>query len=78
MLWSSASGYLSRFFFVTVAGITASLFIDYGAVIWFYADRSFQLVNMVSNIGSWLTAGLVLAWMPGGGSAARRQDDMLL
>jgi hypothetical protein len=70
LLQSRTPTFVSRVAFVTIAGITASLFIDYGAVIWFYADRSFQLVNMFSNVSSWLAAGIVLAWKPGSGAAA--------
>lgn len=57
--------YMTRVLFVGIAGVTAALFIDYGAVIWFSADRGFQIVNMFSNAMSWVVAGLVLAWMPG-------------
>ena len=53
--------YLSRVLFISIAGVTAALFIDYGAVIWFSADRGFQIVNMFSNAMSWVVAGLVLA-----------------
>ena len=78
LLQTNTPGYLSRVFFLTVAGVTAALFIEYGAVIWFYANRPFQLVNMLSNSVSWLVAGLVLAWMPGSRAGARRLDDSLL
>ena len=78
LLRTQTPSYLSRVFFLAVAGVTAALFIDYGAVIWFYANRPFQLVNMLSNSGSWLIAGLVLAWMPGSRVGARRIDDGLL
>ena len=62
--------FAGRVVFVTVAGIAASLYIDYGAVIWFYADRGFQLVNMLSNVSTWLIAGIVLAWKPGSRATA--------
>lgn len=65
MLRTSSPTYLSRVAFIAVAGVAAAFFIDYGAAIWFYADRAFQSVNMLSNAGSWLVAGLVLAWKPG-------------
>jgi hypothetical protein len=70
LMQTRAGTFVSRVAFLTVAGVAASLFIDYGAVIWFYADRSFQLVNMFSNVGSWLIAGIVLASKPGSGVGA--------
>lgn len=65
LLRTNTPTYASRVAFLALAGFTAALFIDYGAVIWFYASREFQLVNLVSNAGSWVVAGLVLAWWPG-------------
>ncbi len=57
-------GYVSRVAFLTVAGFAAALFIDYGSIIWWYSDRSWQLLDLSYHTGAWLVAGLVLAAFP--------------
>ena len=63
------AGYWSRVGFLALAGFTAALFIDYGTTIWWLADRSFALTNLVHDTAAWAVAGLVLAWKPGGVAA---------
>lgn len=53
--------YRSRVLFIAVAGFAAGLFIDYGATIWWYSDRSWQLLNLAYNTIAWLVAGVILA-----------------
>lgn len=69
--------YRSRVLFITVAGFAAALFIDYGDTIWWYSDRSWQLLNLAYNTMAWLVAGLVLAALikPGSSSARAVRGD---
>jgi hypothetical protein len=53
--------YRSRVLFIAAAGFAAALFIDYGDTIWWYSDRSWQLLNLTYNTVAWLVAGVVLA-----------------
>jgi len=65
LLRASLDSYGERVMFLTVAGFTAALFIDYGGAIWWGIDRGFALMNLFYNTVAWLVAGLVLAWKPG-------------
>lgn len=65
MTRAALASYGARVAFLTVAGFTAALFIDYGATIWWGVDRAFALMNLFYNTAAWLIAGLVLAWKPG-------------
>lgn len=54
-------GFADKVGFVTLAGFTASFFIDISAVIWWRMPLAVQIVSSIYVIVSWFIIGLILA-----------------
>jgi hypothetical protein len=66
LLWlvlkkSALTTYGSRLVFVALLGVTASVMIDGGDVVWWQTPILWKLAQGVYNVGAWIMAGLVLA-----------------
>jgi hypothetical protein len=58
---NSLTRYVARVRFVTVAGIAAAVFSDFGAPIWWNHPWPFHLVSAIYAVTGWFVVGLVLA-----------------
>lgn len=52
-----------RYGFVVIAGLFASVWIEWSGPIWFHHPTDFHTFNFVYQIVGWIVAGLPMAWL---------------
>ncbi|MBC8355238.1 MAG: hypothetical protein H8E66_24955 [Planctomycetes bacterium] len=53
--------YVDRVKFIALAGVTASVLIDCGDIVWWQIDWSWKLYNALYHVSAWVITGLILA-----------------